>query len=169
MQQAIRWRRKRPATWQVVLARWFLAIAVVVTLSPSTSGSERIVRAQNRGPDELSAGRTIADDDTHPEHATADDGAPIVLPQERPASARPLFEPAIGPAVSSQPPATDDETPVQTEVPPAVPVAAAAARAEEMPEDEPLPAAYLPAPATGNRRAPFPRPISQAAASCPAD
>jgi hypothetical protein len=76
MQQAIRWRRRRPATWQVVLARWFLAIAVVVTLSPSAIASDGVVRAQDRGPDAPGVGQTTADDDTHPEHATAGRAGP---------------------------------------------------------------------------------------------
>src|SRR5687768_7417673 len=123
MQQAIRWRRQRPATWQVVLARWCLAIAVVVTISPSSTGSDGVVRAQDRGPDELSVGRTVADDDTSPEHATADDGAPSVLPapaQERPSGARPLFEPNGAHPADSQPNA-DVETPVRTGATPLAP------------------------------------------------
>lgn len=47
MQQARRWRRRRPATWQVVLARWFLALAVILLICPSGLGPSSIVRAQD--------------------------------------------------------------------------------------------------------------------------
>ena len=131
MQQAIRWRRRRTAAWQVALARWLLAIAVVLTISPSY-------------------GRTVAADDTYPEHATADDGAPAALPQEPPASSRPLFAPSVGAAV---------DTP---------PADAATARADDDPQDEPFPSITSPAPVPGNRRVQYPT-SSQAAAACPAE
>ena len=141
MQQAIRRRPRRPAAWQAVLARWLLAIAVVLTLSPSADRSAGVALAQDRASDDLPIGRTVAEDDTHPEHATADDGAPAVPSQEHPASGRPIFAPGVGPAT---------------------------ARADDLPQDEPLPATDVPAPTAGNRRVPYST-SSQAAAACSAE
>jgi hypothetical protein len=194
MQQAIRWRRRRPAPWQVAVARWLLAVAVIISLSPSTSSQVSVVRAQ----DDQITGRMIADDDTHPEHATTDDGAPVVLPPVRPPVSRPLFEPGgihaagaqrLPDQAPTQPArATDDEGPVRSEQLPdddlpsrserahrdevpahtdVMPGGSAAIYAEEMPEDEPMPSTTQPAPAVGNRRVYNPQ--NRPASSCPAE
>jgi hypothetical protein len=128
MQQAKRWRRK-PGSWQIVLARWLLAVAVVVSLSPSTSSTAvNIARAQDRGSDEPAIGRSVTADDTYPEHATTDDGLPAPPPSTVPIT-RPLFAPN-SPATVSQPAADEP----------------ASARVEAMP-DEPSDA---PPPSTGD-------------------
>ncbi len=47
MQQAVRWRRTRTAAWRVVTARWFLVVAVLMTLCPSGYGPMGVARAQD--------------------------------------------------------------------------------------------------------------------------
>src|SRR5215218_7569318 len=93
MHQAIRWRRRRPPTWQVVLARWLLALAVIVALCPSADGPAGTARAQDRP----------ADDDTRPEHDPGTEGAPA--PDVRPTQTlAPIFAPRAsnGPAPAAE-------------------------------------------------------------------
>src|SRR5215213_7731747 len=141
---ARRWRRRQPAAWQVVLARWLLALAVIALLSPSVDGPYGIARAQDR---------TEADD-------------PLVERNPAPDERRPEREaPQDGIATSSTPapvltPAHPDE--------PLIPIFQPRARDDRAPPLPPPPPAPPPDPSTGNLRPVGRRPM-HTPASCPAD
>jgi len=138
MQQAVRWRRTRPAAWQVVMARWFLAVAVLLTLCPSSIAPASIVRAQDHTVDDDVVER-VADDVPVPLH-TAPAGT--------------------GRAVFAPPPSSDtDQTTRQVQRPPEAIVRQAddAEAAPEQPADAPSPpGAAADALPTGPRVAPRP-------------
>jgi hypothetical protein len=91
MKQAIRW-RQRPsgAAWQVVVARWLLAVAVVAALSPASSGTGGAVRAHERAQDDLAVEWAVDDDDAQSDHATVADEPPPATDAPLPVADEPL-------------------------------------------------------------------------------
>src|SRR3954451_3433583 len=142
MQQAKRWRRRQPATWQVVLARWFLALAVILLISPSVTGPYEIARAQDRTDDDTPVERAQNDQDSRPEHQAPDDSA------ARPAVPRPTPIPIFAPNVRDEPITTSQDQPPTRQTDPSVPA--------ELPDQTTSPNTGT---TPGNKRAPrTPRP-----------
>src|SRR3954468_20651174 len=159
MQQAKRWRRRQPATWQVVLARWFLALAVILLISPSVTGPYEIARAQDRTDDDTPVERAQNDQDSRPEHQAPDDSA------ARPAVPKPTLVPIFSPNVRDAPITTSQDQPATRQDAPVTGQNEPGTR-----QTDPSVPAELPDQTTGNRRAPrTPRPEHTAFSSCPAD
>ena len=78
MQQAKRWRQRRPAAWQLVLARWLLMLAVMLTLEPTVGRPSFIVQSQQHPTGDVTAPRAVRADD-QPED-DADDSQTIPVP-----------------------------------------------------------------------------------------